>query len=225
MNESQLRAQLNQTFQRLYLWPLTTPDSPKYPSGRPDTIICNWHGACGAIEYKLFNHPGDTWGATSFEFGGKIEPGQYAWMAMAAADGARHLYLGLGTRHGTAGSKKDPRLAWVIPWDTWLEVEWLLRPIQASLPLVARKGLRREIQERGLAAIPMLSKWRMAWQDGGWHFPHDHRIYELATSNYQQNGYRDLKQWRNQWRQTQELMKSGETSRDSRATEPAIKGE
>ena len=150
----------------------------------------------------MFTNPDGDWGAASFAFGCAIEPGQYTWMSMAMADGAQHLYLGLGTRHGTAGSKKDPRLAWVIPWDKWLEVERWLRPIQASLPLVVRKGLRRQIQELHLAAIPLLDEWRMIWKDGEWYFPPHHPIHELARDGLD----RDLKQWRKEWKQAREAL-------------------
>jgi len=132
VNESKLRAGVGQALRRLWYSTYTSIDmtrcevcgNEKFPSGGfPDMIFWDWKGPFGAIEFKVFPSPTHGgWARTSFSLS-KISPAQRAWFLFAQETGGYHLYIGLGTVHGTAGSKKEPRLAWVVPWAYWQAVE------------------------------------------------------------------------------------------------------
>jgi len=221
MNEADLRSEINAAIQRLHYWTATGRDLTVCPQcgfeiyprgGRPDTFFWWWDGPFGAVEYKCFPRPTHgSWARTSFSLK-KITPEQRTWFAMAQGDFPTapyrlHLYIGLGTVHGTAGAKENARLAWVVPWSFWVRVvERLLIPVQISLPLAPRKRLRKAIQEQELWATSLLRQYELHWQKGGWEFPEDHPLV-LAAPARNILGPRDLVAFREKWRDTKTTIK------------------
>jgi len=187
MNEAKLRAQIGTALRKLWFRTYTNIDmtrcdvcgNEKWPKGGfPDMMFWDWKGPAGFIEFKVFPPPTHGgWARTSFSLS-KISPEQRAWFLFAQEENAYHLYIGLGTVHGTAGAKKEPRLAWVVPWAYWQAIEKELLPIQKSLPLTIRSGLRKKIQYQGLVATKLLSGYGLEWAKGGWQFPQGHPIYQ-----------------------------------------------
>jgi hypothetical protein len=214
MNESKLRAEVGQSLQRLWFRTYTPPDMsicPRcgteiYPrGGTPDMMFWDWKGPVGFIEFKVYPPPthGD-WYRTSFSLS-KISPEQRAWLLFAQETGAFHLYIGLGTAHGRAGRKEEPRLAWIVPWAYWQSVEEKLLPIQKSLPLVVRPGLDRRVQDGHLVAMELLKNFELRWVGGGWQLPTNHPITQARARPVWRGVYeQDLRAARKRWSQIRE---------------------
>lgn len=217
MNESKLRAEVGAALRRLWYHTYTNVDmtrcdvcgNEKFPTGGfPDMILWDWRGPFGAIEFKVFPAPTHGgWARTSFSLS-KISPAQRAWMLYAQETGACHLYIGLGTVHGRAGAKDEPRLAWVIPWAIWQKAEdELMKPfIQKSLPLTLRPGLRREVQDCSLVATELFKAYELKWRKGGWEFLMGHPIYQARPLQYSLSP-RDLKAMRTRQAEIREEQK------------------
>lgn len=214
VNEAQLRAEVGRTLRKLWYRTHVFTDMTRCdvcgnekfpPGGIPDMIFWDWKGPVGFIEFKMFPTPSHGgWARTSLSLS-KISPTQRAWLLFAQETGGYHLYVGLGTVHGRAGATKEPRMAWVVPWDYWQTVETDLLPIQKSLPLTLRPGLRREIQDRDLTATTLLRDYELEWADGGWQFPRGHPIGQAKPSSYGLE--RNLKKARARWTQIREEQK------------------
>lgn len=193
MNEAVLRREIGAALRKLWYRTHTSIDmtvcnacgNQRFPKGgEPDMFFWDWQGPFGCIEMKMFPNPThDGWARTSFDLA-KISPEQRAWMIYAKETGASHLYIGLGTRHGRAGAQKEPRLAWVIPWAYWLAVEEMLLPIQRSLPLTIRPGLRKQVRQQSLVADEVFAQYELKWEMGGWQFPTTHPIYHDRPLRY-----------------------------------------
>ena len=199
MNEAKFRGQVGRLIRTAGWWDLTGRDAVICPvcgakvlpqKGRPDTICINPNRFGFVVEYKMYPllEKGKPWHEVSaFPFS-EIEPEQRIWLSVwdsyAKEDpysGVRPggAYIGLGTRHGTAGARNTPRMGWLVPWQTWLRVEQRLKDVgQASLPLVARKGLNKQVQALHLDAITLLSSWELLHVPNvGWRFSDNHPLY------------------------------------------------
>lgn len=180
MDEAKLGQELGHMFRRYWYWPITQTDSwlchkcgalHHPPGGRPDILLLHPQQPALVCELKLFAaQSGENWeDVPAFPFS-SIEDNQRRWLSMWNwdADAAAHddcgAYLGLGTRHGTAGSTSNPRKVWLIPWSRWQSVELTITTAgQESLPLKAKKGMRREIQDNNLDAVSLLELFELEW--------------------------------------------------------------
>jgi hypothetical protein len=91
--------------------------------------------------------------------------------------GSGHLvYLALGII--AAGVHKD-RLAriYCVPWTEWLKIESKVTPYQNSIPLLAGKGMRKEIQDEKLDVKHLLQGWELRKLTRGWGIPSTHQLY------------------------------------------------
>ena len=57
---------------------------------------------------------------------------------------------------------------WVAPWTDWRQLEDELLPIQASVPVTAGPGVRRELQEASLDMETRLADHELTKIAGGW---------------------------------------------------------
>ena len=199
MNEAKFRSEVGRLIRAAGWWDLTGRDAIICPrcktkilpkKGRPDTICPNPNRFGFVIEYKMYENlkEGKLWEQVpAFAFS-EIEPEQRVWLTVWDSYAKRDpsigikrggAYIGLGIRHGTAGAKNKPRKGWVIPWQSWLWVEDRLREAgQASLPLVAGKGMNKLVQANHLDAVTQLAPWELAHvQNVGWRFPNLHPLY------------------------------------------------
>lgn len=193
MNEASFRGEVFNLMTRSWLWPITQTDTVvcykchtllRPPKSRPDILVLDPVGRSLVVEVKVFSRSG----SLSFS---EIDR-QRNWLNMWAADSGQG-YLAIGTVTGRAGTLKDPRRAWLVPWARWLAIERELSPIQKSLPLLAKKGMRKEIQARKLDALHLLRPWELTWRKGQWHLDLGHELYRAE---------RDAKKWRKKWTQT-----------------------
>jgi hypothetical protein len=217
MNESAFRTELHHLFRAAGWVDVPSRNAvicPKCgtkvlpPKGKPDTLCISPNKFGFVCEEKMYGKPtGPNWdNVPAFPFS-RIEPQQRRWMdwwdTWADEDPYTGLkrggaYIGLGTRHGTAGSISNPRMAWVVPWERWKWMENILKTGagQESLPLAVRKGMNKTVQERGYDAISMLSHWELLWETGiGWRFGDNH---PLLPEGYQ---YRDLAELTARWKE------------------------
>jgi hypothetical protein len=153
---------------------------------RPDLHVLNPIGLSFVIEAKFAR-------GTSFPFS-EITPGQRTWLSMFTWDGGL-AYIALGT-DGIA----PRRYLWIVPWDKWLEMEAIVRTVQASLPI--ENPRRIEARERGLDAVTLLAHYACTWIGGDqkWLLPKwlPKRLY-----------YRDPADFREQWATMKEAVEAG----------------
>ena len=189
MNEANIRGEIYRLLRRLWFWPITQTDAVacwkchslvKPPIGRPDILALNPNGPSIVVEVKVFPKPENPgWGPASFRFS-RIEDKQRAWLSNWQEDRkpfSPGAFLALGTIHGRTNSKTNPRKLWLVPWPEWLQVEERLRPIQASLPLGVRKGLKKQIQNQNLDALTLLARWELRWTNTEWYVPPGHSLH------------------------------------------------
>lgn len=153
--------------------------------GRPDIITLR---STPVIECKMFDPPrSDDWRAASFSFK-DIGFEQRVWLTAYMLDGnSPGAFLAIGTHHGRAGGKKNPRKLWVVPWAYWLQgIERVVRRIQDTLDLAVKPHLNAEIQEGELVAVSLLADYEMEWRDGGWQFPESHPLHHTGRLTKQQ---------------------------------------
>lgn len=169
------------------------------PKGRPD--VFGLHPGYGDIvfEVKMFPAPKtDEWDSVdAFSFS-EVDEKQRRWLDLWTEDADRYRKIGgwlvLGTRHGIAGAKTNPRRAWMVAWKVWRYLEVILEEAgQKSLPLTVKKGMRKTVQERNLCALHLLGSWELQWEKGiGWRFPPTHPLYPV-------DGYLDLAALSKRW--------------------------
>jgi hypothetical protein len=123
-----------------------------FESGRPDIwAIRNAVGVC--VECKRFTErfPFSAWTERQRKWAEEHdrENGVPYW-----------LYITLGMN---VNSKLMPQKTWLLPYTAMLEVERVVGQYQQSLPYIAGKGMRREIQEQHLDAVTMLRGYELMW--------------------------------------------------------------
>lgn len=138
------------------------------PKGRPDILVLNTHGVSAVIEVKALN----LLQQRSFAFN-SVTPEQHKWLDWWAAD------LGLGyLAIGTVGIR--PRRLWLVDWRCWQTVTRQVGEIQDSLPYIAGKGFRKELQELGWDMDRLLEQFELTRKTGGWVLPPDHSLLRLT---------------------------------------------
>ena len=75
-----------------------------------------------------------------------------------------YIWLSMGMR---VNSREYPRKTWFIPLKDFLVVEALIGEYQNSLPYLAEKGYKLELQDQQLDAVHLLASWELEWQGGG----------------------------------------------------------
>ena len=197
--EANFRAEITNLGWRLRYWPKSETDTwicrncgqQHHPpaAGRPDEVWRHPYWPSIPIEVKMFNRPRKKfrWEAASFPFA-HLEPEQRVWLTMWESE-TLHTdnpclersgsYLALGTRHGRAGARHEPRLGWLIPWWYWrTQVEEPIRAVgQESLPLVAANA--RDVAMREYGADTLLQAYKLEWDNGCWHLPELHPLADL----------------------------------------------
>lgn len=75
------------------------------------------------------------------------------------------MFLVLGNGVPTKTSITHRR-AWLFPIQRFFEIEFQIKPIQGTLPLLAGKGYRTELQERKLDAVHLLAQYELEFIKG-----------------------------------------------------------
>lgn len=179
MDEAYVRREIYHMLHTQYsYYPITQTDAlpcpkchtlSKPPVGRPDIIVLNPTGRTVVVEVKALR-------GKSFSMD-QIEEKQHKWLDRWANDSG-YGYIAIGTmipRH---------RRLWIIDWDFYREVEDLISPIQRTIPLVAGKGYRREMQDNHLDFKHLFPDWEMTRITGSWEFPTNHTIRRIDEGNF-----------------------------------------
>jgi hypothetical protein len=97
-------------------------------------------------------------------------------------DWGRLVYLALGVI--TSGVPRD-QLAqiYLVPWLDWLVAEAMITPYQNSIPLIARKGMRRHVQDQKLDIKHLLQGWELVKLKKGWGIPAGHPAHKTLNLN------------------------------------------
>lgn len=129
--------------------------TPRPPIGRPDILVMNPRGRSCVCEVKVLPQ-----NSKSFAFS-RISEKQRKWLTSWQEDG------GIGfIALGTLVPRK--RRLWLVEWTAWRQLESLISPYQQSVPLVAGKGMRRELQDNHLDLDSLLREWELIKVNGGW---------------------------------------------------------
>ena len=184
-NEAQATSELTNLLRRLGLWPYKVPDtSANHPQGgEPDIIFLD---IPVIIEVKMFGAPSEKFGNANFPFS-NLRADQRAYLQMFERE--HHSYLALGTRHGRAGNRNNPRHLWLIPYTDWLSIEARVQPIRKSLPLTW------EPRCGDIYAIQDLWDYELWWAGGCWRLPPEHCFNAFVTRKDERN----LEQMRSTW--------------------------
>lgn len=162
MNETAVRQQVFHAASLAHEWPITQTNTTvcprchtqiRPPIGRPDILIVR-----SAIEVKVVGAKD-----TSFAFS-EINEDQREWQDKFLRDGKLgYIALGVIRQHGKV-QKLDH--LYMVPWAAWLETEDKIRPYQASIPVEATKGMRKELQEQHLDILTLLAPYEMERSNG-----------------------------------------------------------
>jgi len=112
---------------------------------------------------------------TSFPFN-RVTNEQRQWLDRWETNGGLgYLAIGGLRQHKT---KTYLDYLWLVDWSRWKEVEGLVKPIQASIPLKATEGMRRALQQAGLDLVSLLAPWSLKDSETGqWYLPPDHSAW------------------------------------------------
>ncbi len=148
MDEAIVRAKITRMLKDSNHVSITQTDAAKCPQcgriiypapGRPD-VICD---PKFVIEVKTLR-PNEK----SFPFS-RIEDHQRQWLTWFITNPERFSYLALGIIRGHGSFEMLDHL-YIVPWQIWLRTEKKIRKYQKSIPFVAGKGFRKELQENNL---------------------------------------------------------------------------
>lgn len=175
------------------------------PKGRPDILCLSPASHSIVVEVKTFPLPreGQGWAATSFPFS-EISREQRRWLDVwqsetpVSSSNYQGGYIALGTRHGRANSKDEPRLLWLVGWPAWKALESLIIPHQNSMPLQIKPHLAKPLVSDNLTARGLLHLWEAYWSKGGWH---------LKTTHPLCHGERDHDEFTGKWKEWDEQHK------------------
>lgn len=219
MLEKQLRTELNKLLQRLGFWPESQTDAfqcerckhvTRPPKGRPDSLVLHQAKLNIVVEYKMLEQPGKSGYASAVLNTRKITEAQRVWLSVWD-DGYEGWWggswLGLGTRHGRAGSLHEPRRAWLVPWDKYCELERLFIDVIGlhSIPLLSYAGAKQGelIYRHQLWACYLFEPWELRWKKG-WRFKENHPLYQAY------GGYRELSAQKERWEYWRKYIKESE---------------
>lgn len=150
---------------------LATVESP----GRADVMAAKG-GRAVFIEIKN--------GRDSFPFG-NLRDNQREWAERyclpSPYSNPYWIWLSLGGDPPHRNPEKyKPRKTWLLPYDVFLDIEATVKPIQMSLVYRCAPGMKREIQDRKLDAINLLSGWELTWEGNStWGIPDSHPFNTL----------------------------------------------
>jgi hypothetical protein len=161
VNEAYVRGEIHRLAKQLGYVPATQTNAARCPQ-------------CGAKVLPPLGWPDMQWlahdsrvvevkvvpaGRRSFPFA-DIRPEQREWLDWWVGTG-RAGYLAIGTLD-------RPRRLWLVEWRAWKQIEDLLRPYQDSIPVLAGKGMRQELQRMHLDMDHLLSDWELTRVPNGW---------------------------------------------------------
>lgn len=132
----------------------------KPPIGRPDILVNPEY----VVEMKVLRA-----GETSFPMD-RIEERQRKWLTWWTEERGRPGYIGFGIirQHG---ERQFLDHLYLIPWKAWCTAERLVEPYQSSIPWVAGKGYKKELQEGKLDLKHLFQNFELAREDGAWILP------------------------------------------------------
>jgi hypothetical protein len=125
------------------------------PKGRPDILVLIPNGRNRVCEVKVVPK-----NKKSFPFS-NIEEKQRRWLDAWTEDGG-DAFLAIGTL------VPRQRRLWLVTWTAWRQLEETVSPIQESVPVVAGKGMRKELQENHYDMHTLLCDWELSRITGGW---------------------------------------------------------
>jgi hypothetical protein len=185
MKEADVRRQVfRMAHKGLGYWPITQTDASvcprcrtkvKPPIGRPDILWLHPFTSSRVCEVKILRA-----GEQSFPFD-RITQEQRQWLDRWEADGGLG-YLAIGALR-PHNSKTYLDHLWLVDWAAWKEVEGLVSPIQLSIPLVASKGMRRELQDNHHDMVTLLEPWRLSRDNGTWQLPPGHSAWPQEVTS------------------------------------------
>ena len=186
MNEVYVRTEIRRMLTKYGYWVRTVTDGIKCrqchtvivpQSGRPD-LKATFPGTLrppALVEVKVVKSS-----MTAFNLG-LITDVQRAGASRRVEFGFQ-VFLALGII--TAGVPRD-KLAhiYLVPWMDWLAAEAMITPYQNSIPLLARKGMKRIVQDNKLDIKHLLQGWELQKLKKGWGIPTTHPAYTTLNLN------------------------------------------
>lgn len=173
MNEADFRQGAYRMLRKMGYWPLRGRDAticPRChtsilpPIGRPDIIILAPQGFGRVLETKFVSNR-----ETSFPFS-SISEEQRKWLcAWKDAGGLGYLGIGVQTR---------PASFYIIDWGTWLAIEEMVSPVQASLPVSFDngKGYSLILRQKGYDLVTLCGEYKLTRAGGEWQVPDTHSL-------------------------------------------------
>ncbi|KKN00921.1 hypothetical protein LCGC14_1133040 [marine sediment metagenome] len=170
MNEADVRRQVNRSLGEYGYYYLTQTVAKGSPfSGRPDAILLHPTRVSAVVEYKVLKLEHNK----SFAFN-EINPKQRKWQdRWLNLDGKGYIGLGIIDKTG----KVDSLLTvYLVDWYRWLEVEKAVTPIQASIPHLYGKGMKKALRVESITydIASQFMQSRMYKSDGKWTLPPYH---------------------------------------------------
>lgn len=172
-NEADFRALIRKTIWNtgLKYWPMVFNDTSICPHckkalhpipNRPDIILSH-----AGIECKTSKD--------RFDFD-SISEGQRNWANSRTEEGYEY-YLALQIY------SDEEKKAWLVDWNYWISVEVILKGTanQNSIPLRARRGMNKVVQEHSLDAVTLLRDYELKWNKG-WTIPDNHPVFHRSVS-------------------------------------------
>ena len=178
MNEKAVRGEVFRLMRRMWFWPITQTDVTRCPhghlaypkKGRPDIFGLNPTGRTIIVEVKILNLSKDK----SFAFS-NIEDEQRKWLSRWTEDGG-WAYLALGT----IGTKRGQRQLWLVPWVVWQLTEKIVRKHQDSIPYIAGKGFKKEMQDDKIDILHLFPLFEAEWKDSRWSLLDQHELWYIT---------------------------------------------
>jgi hypothetical protein len=164
MKEADVRREIYRVFRGHGYWPVTQTDTVKCPRchaltkppiGRPDILVLHPAGRNCVCEVKTVRN-----GEKGFPLS-RITDEQRRWLDAWTEHGGTAL-LAVGTL-----IPRQRRL-WLVEWTAWRQLEDTISPIQQSVPVVAGKGMARELQDNDLDMDHLLAEWELSRSNGTW---------------------------------------------------------
>lgn len=138
-------------------------------AGLPDISVFEPGATLFDVEVKILRS-----GDTTFSFSEISEKQRETLTKIVDRGDAAFVALGIVV----AGCPRDSLAAiYLVPWREWLAVEDQVTSHQGSIPLVAKKGTRRALQDGKLDIVHLLKQWELEKLKKGWGIPESHPAY------------------------------------------------